>query len=257
MPWIVCAVAVCAAAPVIGEPCDADALRGPTVPDEVRHSIVQRGMTGRTFKAVRGRPEIAVAEELVSDEETLERIATIGLARRLQVAGWFARRPGEMLAIQRLMKEGELRIARERIAAVWETHEPGRPRDPLFLVVSRVLPEELRGPYRDVLNGYWDAWLDDAMSGNPERAMDPKARRLRLHNLVVVAVEIEIRELWWKELQPYHAILERLAEAEARSPADHAEAAKILTEHWRETRLGASPEHVAALERRIDVVLGD
>lgn len=228
-----------------------DALRGPTVSEDDKLSVVNRGMMAGTFKPLRQRPEIAIASRLGLDEATSERIELIGLARRIQVAGWFARRPTEMLRIQDLLDAGELRDARIGLSAAWDEFEPRRPRDPLFKPVSETLPVDQREAFRDALNEYWDAWLDDVMSHSPERAGDPQARKLRSNGLAVAAVEMEIRELTRLTLEPYRGILEHLALLERTDPAAHTKAAGMLTDHFRETRLDATPGRVRVIEREI------
>lgn len=228
-----------------------DALRGPSVTEDDKLSVVNRGMMAGTFKPLRQRPEIAIANRLGLDEAASQRIELIELARRIQVAGWFARRPTEMLRVQDLLDKGELRDARIGLSAVWEEFEPRRPRDPLFKAVSDTLPVDEQAAFRDALNEYWDAWLDDVMSHSPERAGDPQARKLRSNGLAVAAVEMEIRELTRLTLEPYRGILEHLARLERTDSAAHAKAAGMLTDHFRETKLDATPGRVRVIEREI------
>lgn len=238
--------------PAESHPADEiDALRGPSVTEDDKLSVVNRGMMAGTFKPLRQRPEIAIANRLGLDEAASQRIELIELARRIQVAGWFARRPTEMLRIQDLLDKGELRDARIGLSAVWEGFEPRRPRDPLFKAVSDTLPVDEQAAFRDALNEYWDAWLDDVMSHSPERAGDPQARKLRSNGLAVAAVEMEIRELTRLTLEPYRGILENLARLERTDPAAHAKAAGMLTDHFRESKLDATPGRVRVIEREI------
>ncbi len=241
--------------PPAGTPSDppADLLRGPSVPDEVSRTLVQRGMT-RGFVPVEGRPEIAAVRLLDLDEAASARVGEAVNERTVRLATLLVDRIDVVREItDAVLVDQDADRVRELQLALWDEIDEGRPRDPLLDAMGDALTPDQIVEAGALLDEYWGAWIDWELRNRAGLEGDrlAEARRRTRERLGFALFQAELREAYDVSLRRYREAMEAIYNAVDPTDEQRAAIRSLVIQHIKDTRLEATIEQRRAAMRRI------
>lgn len=235
-----------------------DSLRGPTVPDTARRTLIHRSMTG-DFQRVEGRPEAAALQLLDLDNETRERATKVLDARDMAVAMLLVEEIDAVKVISDATIAEDRPLVNELMHELWATFDPETSRSPLLAPLAEVLPPAQHAELTRIVDEYWDAlvaWQTrNQTDDDPEQAAGRREQTER--RLAYEMFAAEVGTGYNATLLRYRQAMDALYESVQPTDEQREQIRTILIDHIRETQLQPTPEQRRATNRRIYELLDE
>lgn len=231
---------------------DSQALRGPTVTEEVSQTLVRYDFRG-DLVVVDGRPEEAAVALLVLEsgqaddlrEFFTRRQAALGMhlvdeIERLRDAGDSARE-GDNETAQRIYRE------------MWRKFDPEQSTMPALPDLAHVLSDEQHETVTRLLSDYWNAWVDFELRDQMNATHDVRLQTER--RLAFGVFQREIAQAYNWSLRPYREKLDRIYEYADPTEEQRTDIRAVIIDFVRETRLDPTEEQRAETAREIYEIL--
>jgi len=224
---------IVAACTVAAQP-DADALRGPDVPEH--KTIVRYGMND-DFRRVEGRPEAVALQLLDLDPETREHANTIVEQRAADVAVMLVDRIDTIREMTDESLAGNADRAAELMRELYIGFQPDQARDPLLAPLAGVLDDEQLAELERMLDEYWSAWVASEIGATATDEQRAQGER----RLAFQLFQEEVRRGYEVSLRRYKQAMDAVYEAVQPTDEQRAGIRGIIIEHIKTTRLKATP----------------
>jgi hypothetical protein len=232
----------------------AEALRGPSVPDQQTETLVNRTMTGR-FVPLEVRPEAAAIQELGLDEATLERAKAVIDERSFAVTMHLVDELDTIREMTDARMDGRPEDAQELFNDLWSSFDENTERSPLIKPLEAVLEPDDAAALRRLVDEYWEAWIDAELGGRMDAGDNARERVAR--RLALGLFQREVQDSYETSLRRYQQAIEGVSNFVEPTPEQRQEIRMIIIEHIKATRLAATPEQRRQTNLKIYRMLDD
>ena len=160
----VMALGACVAFCACAAPAQDDVLRGPSVSEHERKTLVSHSMTGQ-FRRVEGSPVEAALVLLDLDEQTRASATRVVDERAVSLTVMLVDEIDTVRAITDAMAGQRADEARGLLGGVHERFDGAKGRDPLLDDLRGVLSDEEHAELTGIVDEYWRAWVDATAAG--------------------------------------------------------------------------------------------
>ncbi len=232
------------------QPDDADALRGPVVPENVANTLVRHDAQGRLIM-LEGRPEEAAIEIMLLPPHIREQAREIIADRGGRLNRMLVENIDLVREATDAIRAGDNQAALgfyERLHGLFEDREE---RFPLLKPLSAVLDMNQQAQFTRLIEDYWSAWeAAEARRAN----VDAATIRPRLTRTLF---QTELRLAFERTLRPFQERLERIYELAEPTPEQRVQLRAAVIDYIRESQLRPTQEQRHELARRLYAVLDD